>query len=315
MRTLLVSLISMLSMAPCISQKEANIWVVGDDYGIDFNHNRFTVFDRPSFNVDDNRGLFTNSASICDPQTGALLFYTEGQNVWNRDFHIMPNGRELNGGRDFGQTVLIVPYPDQEDLYYLFTTRLFEDSVERISPSGEILEKSETGLYYSIIDMQLDRGRGDLIPALKNQLLLKKSSETLTAVPHINGQDFWLLTHEWGTDRFVVYPVTSHGIGKALFFTSGQLYNTDGFDGYLQASPNGKMLVFLAGNSPGSTPVGVPDAKNPIEWYNFDAATGTIFNRRVLGFYPNPVSAAFSPDNTKLYFSYYKDDTALSVRP
>lgn len=38
------------------------------------------------------------SASISDPTTGELLFYTDGRNVFNRGFNHMSNGTGLKGG-------------------------------------------------------------------------------------------------------------------------------------------------------------------------------------------------------------------------
>ena len=49
----------------------------------------------------------------------------------------------------------------------------------------------------------------------------------------------------------------------------------------------------------------------PLELYDFDATTGIISNRRVLGNYKELISGLFSPDNSKLYFSHFGENSAL----
>lgn len=298
-RVVLALVINFMSLT-CFSQKEASVWIVGDDYGIDFKYDRFRPFNRTTFNDGNKVNLAGTSASICDPETGNLLFYSEGLNAWNRNFQIMENGVGLMGRNDlYGQSTLIVPYPGNQNLYYLFTTSSFEDSLSW-SPSGEIVGTKPTGLYYSIIDMRKDGGLGGISPNAKNVLVLERSTELLTAVPHSNGRDVWLITHEWGTDRFVVYPITPSGIKEASFISFGLNYNTNSLDGYIKPSPNGKMLAFLLGDSPGD----FQDIANPVELYDFDAVVGVISNRRIVGNYSGLVSASFSPDNSKLYVAH-----------
>ena len=70
------------------AQKEANVWITGDDYGLDFNYGRFRVFDREAF----GSNVAATSVSISDKKTGELLFYSDGANVWDKNFNIMPNG-------------------------------------------------------------------------------------------------------------------------------------------------------------------------------------------------------------------------------
>lgn len=59
-------------------------------------------------------------ATIADT-TGSLLFYTDGITVWNRNHVPMPNGSGLLGNPSSTQSGIIVPYPGNTDLYYVFT--------------------------------------------------------------------------------------------------------------------------------------------------------------------------------------------------
>ena len=59
-------------------------------------------------------------ASISDPQ-GALLFYTDGSRVWDKNHTVMPNGTGLYGDDSSTSSGLIVPSPNNSNIYYIFT--------------------------------------------------------------------------------------------------------------------------------------------------------------------------------------------------
>jgi hypothetical protein len=58
---------------------------------------------------------------------------------------------------------------------------------------------SNTGIKYSVVDMNLDGGLGDVIATQKNIPLLATSTEKLEVVPAANGTDFWIVTHNNST--------------------------------------------------------------------------------------------------------------------
>ena len=65
---------------------------------------------------------------MSDPNTGQLLFYTDGRKVWNANNQVMPNGSNLLGGfyNSCTQGALIVPFPEDNQRYYLFTLEELE---------------------------------------------------------------------------------------------------------------------------------------------------------------------------------------------
>lgn len=265
-----------------IGQKQANFWPLRVDIGIDFNYNRFTP-------VEGTGTYLGYTASVSDGESGQLLFYTDGRNVWNRKFQRMPNGFDLRGGVSTPQACLIVPVPESDERYFLFTTKAYSDSLPYFEGDSPY-----TGLYFSVVDMSLEKGMGD-VTATKNVLLLEKSTEKLTAVPHTNGNDYWLLSHEHATDRFVVFPVTKEGIGSPSYYSFGTINLHFQEQGWLVPSPDGKLLACAPG---------LERAYAPLELYDFDAASGEISNLRELGSFPSTVGASFSPDNSKVYLAY-----------
>src|SRR4030095_1382999 len=131
------------------AQKEAVNWVFGEFSGVNFSCPSPQLFQSPF------KGL--EGGSCISSADGELLLMTDGDNIWGRDYLIMPNGRDLGGlCTNFGnsssssQSALIVPHPGNPALYYVFTTDCAEDSFA-------------DGLRYSVIDLTLNGGLGDVI--------------------------------------------------------------------------------------------------------------------------------------------------------
>src|SRR5690606_31896879 len=133
------------------------IWAFGFNAALDLNSG--TPVPLSGFMISANEG----TASIADSD-GNLLFYSAGQQVWNKDHDFMPNGTGILGHDGSGtQSVAISKYPGSDSLYYLFTL----ENMENIVYSGTTIGY----LRYNIIDMSLDGGLGDVIPTEKNILL------------------------------------------------------------------------------------------------------------------------------------------------
>ncbi len=101
-----------------------------------------------TLNVVDDGQLSTNEgcSSISD-RFGNLLFYSDGTTVWNRNHIVMQNGNGLFGDSSSTQSAIIVPKPDDQNIYYIFTV-------------DNALDGNNFGLNYSIIDISLDGGFG-----------------------------------------------------------------------------------------------------------------------------------------------------------
>ncbi|MFD2569913.1 T9SS type A sorting domain-containing protein [Spirosoma soli] len=277
----------LLCMCSCLAfaQKEANIWYFGQNAGLDFNTNC-----QPT--ALDNSGIETQEASavISNAKTGELLFYSDGFWVWNHEHQLMPNSgdgdprpgvnREKNA---LSQGALIVPSPTDSAAYYLFT--LTEVGVSDASgiPTGR--------LTYSLIDMRLDEGKGDVVLNKKNKLLSDGLVGRLTAIRHTNGSDYWIITHQSDNNVFLVFSLTKDGVGRADTVRIGSVISET--YGFLKASPNGRKL---ACSSRGVS-------ARPFDLFDFDPATGSISNHTNLGNLRVAYGVSFSPDNTKLYVS------------
>ncbi|WP_242926419.1 gliding motility-associated C-terminal domain-containing protein [Pontibacter vulgaris] len=259
------------------AQKHANIWYFGDRAGLDFNHGTpIIALTNSAMNA------FEGTASIAD-NNGNLLFYSDGSTVWNKQHQVMTNGTGLLGHPSSSQSCIIVPNPEQKNIYYLFTT----DSNGR-----------PNGLKYSTIDIAKQNGLGEVTE--KNIPLYTPTTEKMTAVLHANGRDIWVLTHEYGTNSIMAYLVASSGVATTpVVSKTGTIHTkeTNGINaiGCMKASPNGKKLGISLG-------LGNWDS-NKIELFDFNNATGVVSNPLILTTGNSPYGIEFSPDNSKLYVS------------
>ena len=131
----IVSLLILLSVSINISaQLENSNWYFGNQAGINFNDGT----SEPDALIDGVMRTDGGSASISDAN-GNLLFYTNGNTVWGADHKTIKNGTGLFGSTTVSQAVLIVPNPNEENEYYIFT--------------NQAQEPGSHGLNYSIVKL------------------------------------------------------------------------------------------------------------------------------------------------------------------
>lgn len=291
MKFKLISLLLIVINSFSYAQKQGNIWMFGQGGGLDFNSglpvtiSGSQVYSNP---IDSGDFLYSEGCSSISDSSGNLLFYSNGEKIWNNSHTIMPNGNNIMGFYSSTSAALIVPQPSSDSIYYLFTT----DGVERY------LQK---GLRYSTIDMCLDSGKGDIIPNQKNILLLDTVSEKVCAVRHSNGTDIWLVTHKYFSDAFYTYQMTATGINAPIISHIGSThignmnyYNGCGAAiGQIKASPNGNKIGLAFANV---TPA-------VAEVFDFNSTTGAVTNHISLTSNIGNYGVEFSPDNTKFYLT------------
>ncbi|MFY9308604.1 MAG: gliding motility-associated C-terminal domain-containing protein [Bacteroidia bacterium] len=249
------------------AQGEGNIWYFGNKAGLDFNGGAPVPLTNGA--LETTEGCATVSTSA-----GVLRFYTDGTTVWNNQHSPMPNGTGLLGQFSSTQSAIIVPKPGSTSIYYIFTA----DAVGGVN-----------GLRYSEVDMSLAGGLGD-VTATKNVQLAPKVTEKITAVAKSNG--IWVISHEYTTNTFLAYSVTSAGVNTTPVTSSAGTVNTSAGYGHLKPSPDGKKLVQA------NWGMGIVDV------LNFNPATGIVtsdfsFSPPFSTLYTYGVE--FSPDGTRLY--------------
>ena len=260
------------------AQHESDFWYFGDYAGLDFSSGN------PEPIADGVLKNYEGSAVASDT-TGSLLFYTNGITVWNKNHEIMVNGTNLMGDSSSSQSAIIVPYPDKDSIFYIFTADDLHNSKNK--------EYITDGFRYSIVNMNKSLGLGEV--TTKNILLLDSVTEKNSAVLHQNNKDIWVVTHEWGTNDFYAWLVDEDGLNPVPVISSiGSFHQGSGNSlGYLKFSPDGNKLVLAILFS------------SKYEILDFDRSTGIVSNRISIYFtFPETAyGCEFSPDGSKLYLT------------
>ncbi|MDQ6609938.1 MAG: PKD domain-containing protein, partial [Bacteroidota bacterium] len=269
--------------------QQGNIWYFGGNAGLDFNTSP------PSVLTNGSLSTLEGCASMSDP-SGQILFYTDGIKVWNKTHGVMVNGTGLKGDPSASQSGIIVPWPGNDSLYFIFT--------------ASATTSLSVGYNYSVVNMNMNGGLGEV--TVKNiRLYPEMCTEKITIAKHANGVDWWVITKEFGNNRFKVFQVSSAGVSMTPVVSDvGPSHNGSAYiaAGCMRASPDGSKLA-LAINSFSSSSVELNEAN----LFDFDNVTGII---------SNPISipgqrsygVEFSPDSKLLYVSFEPYNTGGNGR-
>ena len=274
-------------------QLQNNNWVFG--YGARVN------FSGPIPVGSSNAAINSNesTASVSDPNTGQLLFYTDGRKVWNANNQVMPNGANLLGGfyNSCTQGALIVPFAEDNQRYYLFTL----EELEALSLSPVV----DNGLRYSVVDMTLNGGLGDVQVATINTPLANDLTEKLIVIRSTEIQGFWVIAHKKNANEFLAWKIDACGVSTQPVastvgsnFASAPFGATEAWSGAMDASPDGNRI-------------GMPvDWSDRIEFFDFNKTTGVVSNPLTVNVtddsnlpFLRKYGACFSPDGSKFYYT------------
>ncbi len=283
----------------CFSQLNDNTWLIGYHYGgfspvpaLDF-----------YFGFPDTVGIFApfdffgTDASICD-DAGNLQFYTNGVGVANYYNQLIPGSTNFNstGGvislysltyLNVLQGAIILPYPGHPGQYVIFHEEgnIFNNNQE-LQPMD---------LLYSIVDMNMNGGQGQMTSV--NQVAIHDTMlySTLQAVKHANGRDWWITSHKYNSDILYSVLFTPAGVSQVNSDTTGTLI-TKGFQGQSVFSPDGSKYAIAYHDS------------NDVLYFDFDRCAG-IFSYVAKGTTPTLGQGAkvygcsFSPNSQFIYAS------------
>lgn len=247
----------------------ANVWYFGENAGIDFNCSP------PTATADSRLSASETTSSMCDPN-GNLLFYTNGETVWDASHERMQNGTGLKGHFLVSSGAQIIPDPGNPNQYYLFTSKQGHDT-----------------LFYSKIDMTLNGGLGAVIN--KNTFVATNIQEAKAVVHHCNGKDVWLaVLKDVGSFnyRLRTYLINSAGIQAPVINTSYNFSGNGSYWGQQHFSPNGQKYAIRD-----FSPTGV----NELIIVDFDNYSGVFCDTTSILLDSTICGVSFSPDNSKLY--------------
>ncbi|MFB9058125.1 T9SS type B sorting domain-containing protein [Mariniflexile ostreae] len=295
--TLILSFFLIFIMS-ALAQNEADYWYFGSNAGITFN------LDGSSTTLTNGKLKTQEGCTTISDSNGELLFYTDGITIWNKNHDPMPNANAATGNGLYGdpsstQSALVVPKPDSPNIFYVFTVDTTSSNLD-----------SDEGFNYSVVDLNLNNGLGDVVLESKNINLLQDSSEKITAVSKdCVTKSIWVITFAplGGTpgllfDTFYAYEISSTGVNPNPITSSFNI-KIDDPRGYLKFSPDGKKLACA-------------NSTSGLYLYDFDTATGKVSNQKAIQINVSPLNKPQSPygiefsQNSKLlYVSAYYEPT------
>jgi len=275
------------------AQKQADNWYFGNYSAVSFTSGS------PAALTNSAMVAWGGCASISD-SSGNLICYTNGSTVYDKKHNIMSNGANLMGDfqyGNYGPSVIMVPRPGSNTTYYIF-------SINRNNTATGYPD----ALRYSTVITTLNNGDGGVIN--RNYILSQKTFDAkITAVKHVNGVDYWVIVHEFNTNKFYSFLVSNAGVsttpvisstGRTVIFP----YTYYWWSGYMKASPDGKKIASTYNHYYQYN----PNDSAHCEVYNFNNSTGVLSNPVELtisrwGYYYfwGAKSIEFSPDGSKLY--------------
>lgn len=258
--------------SPAFAQYDRN-WFFGTNCGLSFSTSPPSILTGQS-SIPDN-------CSTISDANGNLLFYSDGNTVWNKFHVVMQNGSGLLGNYTAGQCALIVPVPCSQR-YVIFTPTEFA------SPGT---------LYYSYVDMSANGGVGAVESSGKNISLGNGWTEKLCACYNAAGNFFWVLTHKWNSDQFVALKVTSAGVStQSVISAVGAVHSCGFYSGAHDAM--GQLTI----SRDGTKVANAVTCQDFFELFDFNLQTGQLSNAIQLnGHNGKAWGTAFSPDSRKLY--------------
>jgi len=206
---------------------------------------------------------------------------------------IMPNGLlDFNGTGGYMQPVVSIPKPDDDSSYYIFNVGEYE------------LVGTSYGLEYSIVNMRLNGGLGDIDISNKNVHVAGASKAWLavTGTRHADNRRFWIVTTIDSINllRYSAFLVDQNGIHVPPVLSISYFQKTLPYPAppyvvnpwSIRISPDGTKLITVR-----------DDIR---EYCLFNSYTGKVTH---LFFIPNDTTtgqgnAEFSIDSKLLYCSY-----------
>lgn len=267
---------------------EFNNWYFASKNAITFNNTVPANLPDGANDTSFTHVSFLEGCATISDRNGHLLFYTDGQHIFNRQHQLMSDS--LLSGPSSTQGGFIVPDPSNSNLYYVFYIENGGGDTTWYPTGG--------GFGYAVVDMNLNGGLGDVAGPLVK--LLNTSTEQIAAVKHCNNHDIWIVTHGFNmngisSNEFYSFLVTDNGIMPPVISAIGLTQSATGFlhgsEATLKISPKGNRIASACLDF------------GTIEYGEFDNNTGIISNLKDIStpLMRYPYGLEFSPDGNNLY--------------
>jgi len=222
------------------SQGEFDNWYFGKHAGLNFSSGTPVVLTNCALSFWEEYNCTTVSDS-----SGNLWFYALYSAVYNRNNAFMPNGTGLISEGSVTQSNFPIQDLVDDSTYFLFSADAW-----RLPAQAPYL-----GLNYSIINMRLNAGFGDIVSGEKNIPVpgAGQTCEMLSGTRHHNNHDAWIVVRECAdSNNFLSYLITNTGL-DTIPVISPSLIPVNAFNDppetmvpmMLRISPDGTRLLAM----------------------------------------------------------------------
>jgi gliding motility-associated-like protein len=263
--------------------------------------------DQHSFNFTSGTPTYIGGTVLSNPNLegvsaisdgfGNILFYSDAQSVYDANNNPMPNGNmTINGYISATSACVITKMPGDCDKYYIFT---LQDQGDGISME----------LRYSIVDMTLNGGSGDVVSAQSNVLVYNSTalSEKMISAQKGVTEDYWIIVRSNLSDDFYSFEVTAAGVttNPVISNVSPTVYSY---------SPSPAVVPVFGWLAVSSQNNAIVEANGVVDsWlYDFNNITGVLSNQEVLINNTFPAASfklaygcEFSPNGQIIYIGLY----------
>jgi gliding motility-associated-like protein len=277
MGQLLCCFILLFGASHIYAQGENNNWCFSGKIGLTFNTAP------PSPFLDSTR---FKGASISDA-AGNLLFYVSDSTVRDKNHNIMPNGQGLSfDSVSIIHKVIIIQSPTNNNQYYIV-----------FSGNGHSWNKA----YYSLVDMTLNNGLGDVVPGQKKITITTAVGAEMACVPISRGCDgYWVILHDMVSKNYKAFKLSVNSLFTDSVISVGLQYSNQTTLPSICMSADGSRLVRT------TMQIFHNYYDGTIETASFNTATGVLSNfqyiETTMEWASHPI---FSPDGSKLYVVEY----------
>lgn len=265
-------ILSFSTLVTKAQDKTGNHWIFGNFAHLNFISGQFEIDSAASF-------IGREGAATLSDSNGNLLYYTNGETIWNKNHDILKNGDDLLGSNSTTQSTLLLPFPENDSLVVVLSSDL---------------QGNDDGLSYSIINRFGDNGLGEVTQ--KNTYIYQKGiKEGLIAVRHKNRRDYWIIIQENESDRILVFLLDKNGFKK-----EPSIYKSQYISGSIISHSQGCFKANCRGDK-----VALSQRGNQlVEVFDFDNTTGELSNP--ISLYPGYGSIygiEFAPNGNLIYIS------------
>lgn len=222
----------------------------------------------------------STTASIATPN-GDLVLYCTPQVLRNGTMQLVPGTAGLITSLGGGQSNLILPWPNDPDRAAVFSVT----NQSSLDPHSGYFE----------VDLTMNNGSGGTNDTLVRRLMegATPPSSKLTAVPHANGSDYWVLMHQRNSAAYHAFRFGPAGVDSVpVVSVAGAVHGPALYYGCLKASYDGSLLAMSA--------YSVIDTCR-VDVLGFDDTTGDVVGLCSLPGFRFAQGVEFSPGGSKLY--------------